>query len=254
VVSAVIFDLDDTLIIEEATARHSLLHAAQLVSGHDPAPIAELVLDTATEIWRSSPYHPLCLELGITSWEGLWATFDGCHSSLDGLRAWAPDYRARAWSSALETIGIGDDALANEMSTRFIAAQRRGHPVIAGASATVRSFHRRWPLGMLTNGPPDIQRLKLAMTGLADCFTAIVISGEIGVGKPDPRAFAIVADRLGIAPADIVMVGDNWERDVMGAIKVGMSAVWISAGRTVPAKVAGVSAIERVDELSDVLG
>jgi putative hydrolase of the HAD superfamily len=107
---------------------------------------------------------------------------------------------------------------------------------------------------MLTNGPPDIQRLKLAMTGLADCFTAIVISGEIGVGKPDPRAFAIVADRLGIAPADIVMVGDNWERDVMGAIKVGMSAVWISAGRTVPAKVAGVSAIERVDELSDVLG
>ncbi len=75
-----------------------------------------------------------------------------------------------------------------------------------------------------------------------------MISGEIGVGKPDPRAFAAIADKLGIAPSDALMVGDRWERDAMGSVNVGTSAAWISAGRTVPAQVAGVSIIERVGD------
>src|SRR5205807_8824906 len=89
--------------------------------------------------------------------------------------------------------------LADEASDHYLAAQRRGHPVIEGAAAAVRSMaHIRRCL--LTNGPPDIQQLKLRQSGFAGEFDVVAISGALGVGKPDPAAFVSVLDRIGVSP------------------------------------------------------
>lgn len=250
---AVIFDLDDTLIVEEAVARASLRSTAQLVPGAHPDRVEEVVLAVARAAWRAGPYHRLAVELGIASWEGLWASFDGCHTSLDGLAAWAPTYRQQAWQTAVAELGLDDPGLGPAMAATFVEAQRAGHPLIGGAGETVQEAAARYRLGLLTNGPPDIQRLKLVQTGLAGCFDAAVISGEAGVGKPSPEAFHLVLDALDVRPEEAVMVGDSWDRDVKGALAAGIRPMWIAAARPRLDEDLGVTAIPSIGALGAIL-
>ncbi len=248
---AVVLDLDDTLIVEEATAHASIRAAA--VAGVDPERFRLAVLEEARRRWHQGPHHGLCLELGFASWEGLWATFEGGHPRLEGLRRWAPGYQRATWRSALRSLGVDDEAAADRCADLYVAAQRAGHPLVVGADAVVRGLAEHHRLALLTNGPPDVQRHKIEATGLADCFEVVVVSGEVGAAKPDPAVFSLVLDRLGTEPGSTVMVGDNWARDVLGALGAGWSAVWVSDGRPCPDPGSGVPAVGRVTELPDLL-
>jgi putative hydrolase of the HAD superfamily len=246
---AIIFDLDDTLIVEEEVARSSLRRVATLLPHQDPRQFEAVVLGCARAAWRAGPYYPLCVELGIASWEGLWATFEGGHGVTDGLGAWARHYRPRVWQAALAQLDVDDPALAAAMAEAYVEHQRCPHPLIDGAEKLVRSLAGTRPLGLLTNGPADIQRLKFEGTGLASCFDAVVISGVVGMGKPDPAVFAYALAQLGADAAGSVMVGDSWERDVLGATGAGLSAVWLAAGRTAPDEIPMVTTVDGMSDL-----
>lgn len=250
---ALIFDLDDTLIVEAEVARRSLRQVASLLPGQDPRQFEEVALRCARAAWRAGPYFSLCVDLGIASWEGLWATFEGGHGVLDDLRHWVSGYRSGVWREALAELGIEDAAVAGSLADAYIAAQRRGHSLLDGAEALVRSLSGRRPLGLLTNGPADIQRLKFEGTGLAPCFDAVVISGELGMGKPDPAVFGYALEQLGAEAKGSTMIGDSWERDVLGALGAGMSAVWIADGRPAPEVLDGVRVVERISDVGAVL-
>ena len=241
---AVLLDLDDTLIEEESFARAQLRLTAELVDGVDAGTWDDVVIDAAREIWYRSPFYPEFRALGFASWEGLWATFDAVHPRLDGLAAWADTYRRDAWRSALHASGQdhrASDAFVDALAARYVEGQRSGHPVLDGAVALVQRLAAAVPVAVVTNGPPDIQRLKIEQTGIESLLSAVVISGETGIGKPDPAAFGVALDRLGVSPEHAVMVGDSWERDVQGALAAGMRAVWISGGRPAPERDARVS-------------
>ncbi len=231
-VRAVLLDLDDTLIVEEAHARAQLRATAGPV-GVDPDVWETLVLETARAEWHASEYHPACRDLGIASWEGLWATFEGAHPLIAPLQGFVQTYRTTTWSRALEQVGKTRE-LAPELSRIYVDGQRSGHPLAPGAADLVRRAVSIGPAALVTNGPPDIQRLKLEQTGLAGQFSAVVISGELGSGKPDRAIFLHALNALGAEPRDAVMVGDNWDRDIEGALSAGLSAVWISHGREPP--------------------
>lgn len=227
---AVLLDLDDTLIEEEGHARAQLRSTADLVEGIDPDTWDQVVIDAARSLWHASDYDPDFARLGFASWEGLWATFEGVHPRLEGLASWAPAYRAGAWRTALRAVGR-DASTADAMSERYIEGQRAGHPVLPGAVELVAAAV---PVALVTNGPPDIQLLKIEQAGIGSHLSAVVISGETGIGKPDPAAFGHALEVLDVAPEHAVMVGDSWERDVSGALAAGMRAVWISHGRSLP--------------------
>ncbi|GHF97856.1 hypothetical protein GCM10017783_07140 [Deinococcus piscis] len=85
-------------------------------------------------------------------------------------------------------------------------------------------------LGLVTNGWPQPQRAVLAACGLADFFDAVVVSGEVGLAKPDPRSYHLALDALGIAPAAAWFVGDSPRNDIWGPQQVGMRAAWLPTG------------------------
>lgn len=195
------------------------------------------MIESARSLWRSSTYYPLFLELGFASWEGLWSTFDAVHPRVDGVAGWAASYRHDAWRTALTVGGaVADDAdtLADALSDRYIEGQRSGHPVLPGALDLLERLAAAVPLALVTNGPPDIQHLKIDQAGIGSYFSAVVISGELGLGKPDPAVFARALELLDVAPENAMMVGDSWERDVAGALASGIRPVWISHGRPTP--------------------
>lgn len=83
---------------------------------------------------------------------------------------------------------------------------------------------------IVTNVASDrfaFQRNKIDALGLTPYFDVIVLSGEVGVHKPDRRVFDHATKQLGVASEDCVFVGDNPNADIMGARNVGMEAVWI---------------------------
>lgn len=210
-----------------------MLRSTAALAGLDGAGWDEDVITAGRALWYASPLHPACVALGIASWEGLWATFAGAHPRLDGLAEWAPTYRRATWRAALEGAGADPDAAAR-LADHYVAGQRAGHPVLPGAVELVRRLAEVAPVAVVTNGPPDIQRLKIAQSGVEPYLTDVVISGEVGAGKPESAIFMLALERLGADPERAVMIGDNWERDVLGARALGMRAVWISQGRAVP--------------------
>jgi HAD superfamily hydrolase (TIGR01549 family) len=160
---------------------------------------------------------------------------------------WATSYRHDAWRAALAAGGVvGDDAdtLADALSDRYIEGQRSGHPVLPGALDLLERLAAEVPLALVTNGPPDIQRLKIEQAGIGSYFSAVVISGAVGLGKPDPAVFGRALELLDVAPENAVMVGDSWERDVAGALASGIRPVWISHGRPAPSPDARVSVVD----------
>jgi len=81
----------------------------------------------------------------------------------------------------------------------------------------------RWPLASLTNGNADLQRI-----GIHTHFAHHICSRDSGMAKPDPRIFLAAAERLGVAPAQILHVGDDPVMDVAGARDAGLRTAWIN--------------------------
>ena len=86
---------------------------------------------------------------------------------------------------------------------------------------------RGYLVGLITNGTHALQYKKLEMTGLKYVFDAVVVSGDVGVEKPDREIFRFACEKLGVTPEECVYVGDNRKNDIDGAAGAGMRTVWL---------------------------
>lgn len=89
---------------------------------------------------------------------------------------------------------------------------------------------RGYIVGVITNGPSMLQNHKMDTSGLRPYCDIVVVSGDVGVHKPDPELFKIVADRLKLLPEECVYVGDHPINDIKGALDAGMSAIRMNFG------------------------
>ncbi len=95
------------------------------------------------------------------------------------------------------------------------------------------------PVGVVSNSEGRIAEL-FEELGWSGRFRCIADSGRLGFEKPDARIFEWAAGRLGVAPDELVHVGDSWEADVRGALGVGARVIWFPAdeARELPPRVA----------------
>lgn len=146
------------------------------------------------------------------------------------------DHGYRPYAELLAELGVDDpDA--------FIDAEhevwRSAYAVLASAAALLDSLHGRGlKTGLVANSWPDpgrVLRGDLEAFGLGARLDVAVFSDDVGVRKPDPAIFLHACDALGISPAGALHVGDDLEKDVQGAAKVGMrtaQALWFRADDT----------------------
>jgi len=228
-IKAILFDLDETIILDEQITHQALYSAAALATplGLNSAELVDAALRNRLRLWQESPYIDYCERIGHSASEGLWARYEtGPNPAIPGLRAWVPGYRLATWRAALAEQGTADEALATAMSQEF-QRTRRSYPRFPEIDSLLDALTGRYLLGIVTNGVPDLQREKLAGSGVAHRFDAAVVSGEIDCGKPDPGIFRHICDQLGVSESECIMVGDNPLRDVAGAIAAGMRSVWV---------------------------
>jgi putative hydrolase of the HAD superfamily len=137
---------------------------------------------------------------------------------------------------ALLELGLDNLDLASAIGDAYSQYRDVGMEPLPEAIDTVRWLKDSGrALALLTNGAGPAQRAKIDRFGLTELFDAILVEGELGFGKPDPRVYQLALARLGRAPSEVWMVGDHLEWDVSAPQKLGVFSIWIDrAGRGLP--------------------
>lgn len=101
--------------------------------------------------------------------------------------------------------------------------------------ALQRLADKGFRLGVISNSEGKVAQIMKELR-LAHFFETIVDSFLVGVDKPDPKIFHIGLDRLGVAPAEAMYVGDLYEVDVIGARRAGLTPVLYDPHNMYPEK------------------
>ncbi len=119
--------------------------------------------------------------------------------------------------------------LADRMGEDFLAFTNHYFRVLDGAAELVRYLASKYPLTIVSNGFVEVQYYKVEHSGLKDCFQHIVLSEEVGIQKPQPGIFEVALSKNNLRPEDVLMIGDSYGSDIMGAKNAGIDQLWICA-------------------------
>lgn len=112
------------------------------------------------------------------------------------------------------------------------------------------------PMGIISNGTSEGQGRKVRTLGLTRWFAPehIIISGEVGLRKPDPAIFQLAAERLGVRPQECWYVGDTFGNDIVPAAEAGWHAVWLNRrGHAVPEAPVPDAIVSTEEEMAELV-
>lgn len=98
-----------------------------------------------------------------------------------------------------------------------------------GSKELLATLAQTYQLGLITNGPLDMQNAAIDSLGIRDFFKTIIISGDPSVGfrKPNPLIFQMALQRVGVEGSDALMIGDNVKVDIEGAKSAGLHTLFV---------------------------
>ena len=145
------------------------------------------------------------------------------------------------------------EALCLEMSDKFLDFCSSKSGVVEGAHELMDYLRNRgYRMHMTSNGFHEVQYKKLAACGLQDYFDTIILSEDAGVNKPSPQYFSYALRVSGAERQTTLMIGDNLNTDVLGALNAGIDAMlvnrWNIGETDIPSTVTFVA-----DNLRDVM-
>ncbi len=125
-----------------------------------------------------------------------------------------------------EVLGIPGDVYDIPMYNAYWDAYLNAMQIFPGALELLQKLKvKKIPLGICSDLTLHIQIRKLQKLGLIGIFDKITVSEEVGADKPAAIMFTSIAQKLGAAPKDCMMIGDNYKRDILGARAVGMQTI-----------------------------
>jgi FMN phosphatase YigB (HAD superfamily) len=136
---------------------------------------------------------------------------------------------------------LGDTLMVEDSEVKDAGGTTLRADVIPGMAEALRRFKAQgYGLALVADSRPNTPANVLQQHGLYHLFDCLAISQVVGVEKPDPRIFQAALEALGIPESDygrVAMVGNNLERDVVGANRLGLISVlfhWNDRRRSQP--------------------
>lgn len=203
-VRAVLFDLDDTLFDHQYSSRSALRALQQAFPGFRQASLADLEVAHARLLEK---YHQRVIR-GRMSIKA---------SREERFREMLKIYG--------ESVTPANAELAATTYSRVYLESRRAVP---GAIPLLESLKPNVKTAIVTNHLVAEQIEKLQACNLANLLDELIISEEVGATKPNPTIFKVALQRLGYEPREVVMIGDTWATDIVGATNVGISTFWLN--------------------------
>ncbi len=121
----------------------------------------------------------------------------------------------------------GIEADFHEGADKYLFYLSQGCCLLPGAGDLILNLKNKYKLGLLTNGISNVQHPRLENSALSDVFDAVVVSGDVGISKPNPKIFKIVAEKAGFKDkSEMLMIGDSLTSDIKGGINYGIDTCW----------------------------
>jgi putative hydrolase of the HAD superfamily len=207
-VKAIFFDLDDTL------CGYWIASKAGLRKTFDKHPVAGKTTDDMVQAWGETfrEFSPELKEKTKLYHEYL----------TSGTVT-----RTHQMQLTLLSLGIDDMKLAQDLSESYMFERDAHLALFPDAKSVLEKLHGLYPIGLITNGPADIQNQEIDTLGIRHYLDNIFIEGELRIGKPNQVVFDQAADSVKFKADQILMVGNSFGHDIAPAIKYGWVTAWI---------------------------
>jgi len=200
------FDLDHTLWDFDANAKSTLtdLYALFELDTKVAAPFEDF--------YRKYLYHN----------EILWDKYHNGLITADDLK-WK-----RMWRTLLD-FKIGDEVLSRQLSAKFLELLPTKKILFPHTTELLDYLlDKKYTLHLITNGFEKTQWSKITNSGLAKYFTHMITSETSNSLKPKKEIFEYAMNKAGASLKESIMIGDNLEADIQGAINAGMDSVFVN--------------------------
>ena len=118
------------------------------------------------------------------------------------------------------------DEIIHTLSEEYITFLSQHNALFNNAIEVLEYLKEKYIMHIITNGFEEVQFKKLKNSNLLPFFDNIITSEKVGVKKPNPKIFQYAMDISGASSNESMMIGDNFEADILGAINVGMQAIF----------------------------
>ena len=131
-------------------------------------------------------------------------------------------------TEALRRIALrhGHDPAVGDAAFEVFIAARNEVELFEDVRPALQALAARYPLATFSNGNADLRRI-----GIDGHFAGVLNAESVGCAKPHAEAFLASARALGVAPQQMLYVGDNPQLDVVGARAAGCRAAWVNRSR-----------------------
>ncbi len=145
---------------------------------------------------------------------------------------------------------------AKEMNGAFLRAMAEICQPLEGAKELLDTLLKNnIKMAIITNGFTGLQQIRLEKTGFNHYFDMIAISEQVGAAKPSKRIFDYAFSQMGdVDLANVLMVGDNPDSDVLGGMNAGIDTCWLNeSNEACPKNITPTYIVESLKQLQDLL-
>lgn len=179
-------------------------------------------------------------------------------------RALDPDYtsenhdlsfRARVLAKLNEKTKAFPDSKLLNFAEAYTEIRERALHLYSDARSTVNLLRENFSVGLLTNGPSEVQWRKIDLLEIKTWFDNIVVSGDVGISKPDSKIFSYTLKEFEAETNEAIYVGNSLRHDIQGANNADIQSIWKreDGANIEESDPQPTYTIERLDELPSLL-
>jgi len=197
------FDLDHTLWDFDRNSAESLTELFETFK------LAELGIPSSEEFSRHF----------ITINKKLWADFD--RNLIEHTYI-----RQHRFPLVFRSLGVDESAVHADLNAEYLRLLPRKAHLLESAREILDYLKGRYTMHIITNGFAEIQAIKLDSSEIAHYFTHVITSETANAKKPNPLVFQYAMEISGTSTTESIMIGDNYEADILGAKGVGLDTIF----------------------------
>ncbi|RDB04172.1 YjjG family noncanonical pyrimidine nucleotidase [Runella aurantiaca] len=176
----------------------------------------------------------------------LWDDFD--HGRI--AHSYIREHRFRL---VFEALNVKNVAFGSALGEEYLKLLPQKSHLLDGAVELLEyCASKDYQLHIVTNGFDSIQASKMQSSGIHHYFQQVVTNEKAGAKKPDAQIFAYALQAADAQPHESLMIGDNWQADILGALRFGMDAAFYNPKKLVFDQQPTYD-VQHLDELKSVL-
>ncbi len=125
-------------------------------------------------------------------------------------------------------LGLSEKFIPEKINEQFLAICPAKGNVFPFAFEVLDYLKNKYHLHIITNGFKETLHIKLETSGLSKYFPIVINSEICGFKKPDVKIFDYAFKLTSATNSDSIMIGDDWDADITGAMNAGMPYIWFN--------------------------